>query len=436
MIAKVIAHAATRDEALDRLAGALGETVVAGPKTNVAFLKKLCEADGIPGRARSTPASSTATSSARRRAAAGRRRQRSRPARCTSLERLRGSAPRRGGPRAADGAVPGATATASSSWAARETGLAGRRRRRAGRPLPARLGCEDGPLAGGLRRATADRSRASSIVEAGDGVIVLRAAARPVSRCTIPSRSTSSTSTRAASSRRRCTASWSPSSCKPGDRVEKGQRLAVVEAMKMEHALVAAADGEVAEVAAEPGAQVAEGRAAHRAQDGRMIACGATSRFDAIGRAWLIRSMPLHLIKLCVGCDSIADLEEWIEENRAHHRRLGRAYEQTHTTRMVPKRVRRARRRRLALLGRQGPARLPPGARSRCGRSRTGTGSGAATSCSSRRSIPVEPRPYRPFQGWRYLDAKDAPRDLGAASGDLARMPEAMRRELAELGLL
>ena len=45
----------------------------------------------------------------------------------------------------------------------------------------------------------------------------------------------------------------------PGDRVEKGQRLAVVEAMKMEHALVAPADGEVAEVAAEPGEQVAEG---------------------------------------------------------------------------------------------------------------------------------------------------------------------------------
>ncbi len=49
--------------------------------------------------------------------------------------------------------------------------------------------------------------------------------------------------------------------------------------------------------------------------------------------------MALHLIKLCVGCDSITDLEEWIEENRVLHRRLGRDYEQTHTTRMVPKRV-------------------------------------------------------------------------------------------------
>jgi 3-methylcrotonyl-CoA carboxylase alpha subunit len=45
---------------------------------------------------------------------------------------------------------------------------------------------------------------------------------------------------------------------KPGDRVEKGQRLAVVEAMKMEHVLVAPSDGEVAEVTAEAGAQVPE----------------------------------------------------------------------------------------------------------------------------------------------------------------------------------
>ncbi|HEV2078972.1 MAG TPA: acetyl-CoA carboxylase biotin carboxylase subunit, partial [Allosphingosinicella sp.] len=45
MIAKLIAHAPTREEALDRLARALGETVVAGPKTNIAFLKRLCEAE-------------------------------------------------------------------------------------------------------------------------------------------------------------------------------------------------------------------------------------------------------------------------------------------------------------------------------------------------------------------------------------------------------
>jgi 3-methylcrotonyl-CoA carboxylase alpha subunit len=41
--------------------------------------------------------------------------------------------------------------------------------------------------------------------------------------------------------------------------VAKGERLAVVEAMKMEHALVAPIDGTVSEISAAIGAQVAEG---------------------------------------------------------------------------------------------------------------------------------------------------------------------------------
>jgi 3-methylcrotonyl-CoA carboxylase alpha subunit len=44
-----------------------------------------------------------------------------------------------------------------------------------------------------------------------------------------------------------------------GETVRKGQRLAILEAMKMEHALVAPVDGVVADVLASPGKQVAEG---------------------------------------------------------------------------------------------------------------------------------------------------------------------------------
>ncbi|MGE0565690.1 MAG: biotin carboxylase N-terminal domain-containing protein [Pseudolabrys sp.] len=44
MIAKVIAHAATREAALDRLADALEATVVAGPRSNAGFLAALCRA--------------------------------------------------------------------------------------------------------------------------------------------------------------------------------------------------------------------------------------------------------------------------------------------------------------------------------------------------------------------------------------------------------
>jgi hypothetical protein len=50
--------------------------------------------------------------------------------------------------------------------------------------------------------------------------------------------------------------------------------------------------------------------------------------------------------------------------------------------------------------------------------------------------VPVEPRPCRPFQGWRYLTDADKPRDITASGGELAAMPEEMRRHLAELGLL
>jgi len=145
--------------------------------------------------------------------------------------------------------------------------------------------------------------------------------------------------------------------------------------------------------------------------------------------------MALHLIKLCVGCDSITDLEEWIEENRALHRRLGRDYEQTHTTRMVPKRID-------ALLDGGSLFWVIKGqvaARQRLLDVRPftdGDGIGRCRLVLEPKVIPVQPRPFRPFQGWRYLDPKDAPRDIDGNSGDLASMPEDMRRELAELGLL
>lgn len=145
--------------------------------------------------------------------------------------------------------------------------------------------------------------------------------------------------------------------------------------------------------------------------------------------------MALHLIKLCVGCDSITDLEEWIEENRVLHRRLGRDYEQTHTTRMVPKRVD-------ALLDGGSLFWVIKGqvaARQRLLDVRPftdGDGIGRCRLLLEPKVIPVQPRPFRPFQGWRYLDPKDAPRDIDGNLGDLASMPEDMRRELAELGLL
>jgi hypothetical protein len=47
------------------------------------------------------------------------------------------------------------------------------------------------------------------------------------------------------------------------------------------------------------------------------------------------------------------------------------------------------------------------------------------------------PRPFRPFQGWRYLPPADVPKDApGGPGGDFAAMPDHMLVELRELGLI
>ena len=49
--------------------------------------------------------------------------------------------------------------------------------------------------------------------------------------------------------------------------------------------------------------------------------------------------MTLHLLKLCVGCDTVKDLEDWIREKQRERRKKGQAREHVHRTRMVPKRA-------------------------------------------------------------------------------------------------
>jgi hypothetical protein len=51
--------------------------------------------------------------------------------------------------------------------------------------------------------------------------------------------------------------------------------------------------------------------------------------------------------------------------------------------------------------------------------------------------IAVSPRSMRAFQGWRYFTEDAVPPDFGkATAASVAAMPEPMRRELRDLGLL
>jgi hypothetical protein len=145
--------------------------------------------------------------------------------------------------------------------------------------------------------------------------------------------------------------------------------------------------------------------------------------------------MPLHLIKLCVGAESIGDLEGWIAQRQALRRARGEPAEQLHTTRMVPKRVDELRDGGSLYWVIKGQL----SARQRLLDIRPFTDADGIGRCHIVMEpvvVSVEPRPYRPFQGWRYLQDKDVPRDLSERGGELGAMPEEMRRELAELGLL
>jgi hypothetical protein len=143
--------------------------------------------------------------------------------------------------------------------------------------------------------------------------------------------------------------------------------------------------------------------------------------------------MPLHLIKLCVGADSVADLEEWVEARVAERVARAEPPRSLHVTRMVPTRAAEIADGgslywviRGQLAARQRVLDIEPFV--------DADGVGRCRIWLDRAVIKVAPRPFRAFQGWRYFQPKDAPPDLGKSGG--AEMPEELRRALGELGLL
>jgi hypothetical protein len=145
--------------------------------------------------------------------------------------------------------------------------------------------------------------------------------------------------------------------------------------------------------------------------------------------------MTLHLIKLCVGVDTINELEEWIERRLREKRRKKQPAEHIHTTRMMPTR-------KDELLDDGSLYWVIRGeiaCRERLLDIRSFVDKEGVKRCRlvmDGKVVPVLPKPRGPFQGWRYLLAKEAPADLSKSGKGVAQLPEKLRRELRELGLL
>ncbi|KAB2910300.1 MAG: DUF1489 domain-containing protein [Hyphomicrobiaceae bacterium] len=147
--------------------------------------------------------------------------------------------------------------------------------------------------------------------------------------------------------------------------------------------------------------------------------------------------MPLHLIKLCVGADSIEDLAAWQAERLKQMKKAGEKKPRLfHRTFQTPKR-------RAELLDggslywvikgivqvRQPLLDIAEGTRD--------DGTPCCLLVFKNELVPVRPVPRRAFQGWRYLSPDEAPEDLvGRSAGDVGAMPPRLRKELAELGLI
>lgn len=136
---------------------------------------------------------------------------------------------------------------------------------------------------------------------------------------------------------------------------------------------------------------------------------------------------PLHILKLCVGAEKVEDLLDW----QAAHFGAGPA---RHVTRMWPKRAEEV----LAggslywvfkgvVLARQRILELQPV-----------TGADGIARCAlvlDREVVRTEALPRRPFQGWRYFTAAEAPRDLPGGRDPDAALPRELQAALAEIGL-
>ena len=139
--------------------------------------------------------------------------------------------------------------------------------------------------------------------------------------------------------------------------------------------------------------------------------------------------MTVHLVKLCVGADDISDSVGW----QTHlQKTYGKVF---HTTRMVPKReadlleggsiywvIKRQIRVRQRIIDIESFT--------------DGQGIRRCHLHLDPELVHTRLQARRPFQGWRYLPPEDAPVDASTNIEMDEDMPEELKAELTELGLL
>ena len=252
MIAKLIAHGKTRAEALDRLAAALDNTVVIGPRSNAGFLAALCRAQGFrqgnfdTGFIERNLAALGATPQGLDRAAAAAGAQA-----LLTRERARIVA-----------AVTRETDEPPSPWDSADAFQLSPARRLA-LPILAEGEYVMAQVTYGAAGATvaidgiAPAADARTI-ETGEAVHVLRHGRQ--TKVSLRDLALEHGADHSGSGLVRAPMHGKVLSLvvKQGERVTRGQRLAIIEAMKMEHTLTSPFDGTVAEIAVFAGAQVAE----------------------------------------------------------------------------------------------------------------------------------------------------------------------------------
>lgn len=139
----------------------------------------------------------------------------------------------------------------------------------------------------------------------------------------------------------------------------------------------------------------------------------------------------VNLIKLSVGTESVEDLQAW-QTHRSEQIKGGRYY---HVTRMWPKRE-------AEILNGGSIYWVIKGevlARQRVTGFEEVIGADGIRRCGILLDpdiIRVSPALKRPFQGWRYLDPKDAPRDLSKGRETETALPDDLSRALSDIGVL